>query len=85
MSRRRRRFGQILLVIGLCASGCESPKAYMRHPLVKEMRVMKDPVVEPERATQAEPFAPPRPNMPSDPLEFPTTTVIRTPEHTPAN
>ena len=65
-------------------SGCKSPvKPYMRNSMVREMNVTASPITEPETATQAEPYPPPRPILPDEPSHLATVPMIRTPERTP--
>ncbi len=73
----------------LCAAlflvGCaEERKSYMRHPLVREMKLMPAPNLVPETSTQAEPLPPPRPALPYEGSTLITAPVIQSLEHTPA-
>lgn len=66
-------------------AGCaEERKSYMRHPLVREMKVMPAPAKVPETSTQAEPVPPPRPELPHEASSFVTLPMIKSGESTPA-
>src|SRR5258708_4009006 len=68
----------------IALAGCaEERKSYMRHPLVREMKVMPAPQHVPETSTQAEPVAPPRPILPDEKSTLVDIPTIQTPDRTP--
>ena len=75
---------RIVCVVFLLAGCAEERKSYMRHPLVREMKVMPAPANVPETSTQAEPFPPPRPVLPHEASTLVTAPTIQSPERTPA-
>lgn len=78
-----RIFLPIVALVFFC--GCaEERKSYMRHPLVREMRVMPVTSYVPETSTQAEPTPPPRPDLPDDPSTLVNVPTIQSKERTPA-
>ncbi len=73
-----------LALVPLSVGCAEERKSYMRHPLVRELRLMPAPVKVPDIATPAEPVPPPRPVLPDDPSTLVTAPTIRSDERTPA-
>jgi hypothetical protein len=76
-------------LIALCAimaaTGCaEERKSYMRHPLVREMKVMPAPANGPETSTLAEPLPPQRPLLPHEGSGLVSVPMIQSNERTPA-
>jgi hypothetical protein len=66
-------------------AGCaEERKSYMRHPLVREMKLMPAPANVPENSTLAEPLPPPRPILPNESSGLVSVPTIQTNERTPA-
>lgn len=67
-------------------AGCaEERKSYMRHPLVREMKVSPASPTVPETSTQAEPVPPPRPILPYEASSLITVPMIQSEERTPAS
>jgi len=68
MKRHRSRALRWVLLLFIVASGCRNnDKPYLRSPLYREVSVTAGPSAEHERATQVEPYPPPRPYLPDEP------------------
>ena len=78
------RIGMALLVWSAVCGCAEEHKSYMRHPLVREMKVMPAPAHVPETSSQAEPFPPPPPVLPQEDARLLTVPMIKSNERTPA-